>query len=387
MMPGKRGNSEGSIVKRADGRWMARITLEGGVRKTFYAKTRQEAARRLAAASRDRDTGVPIVGERQTVEQYFTTWLADIRPTIRPRSWVRYEEMVRLHVLPSLGGTVLSRLTAQQLQALYSAKLAAGFAPATVGRLHAVIRRALGEAARLGLTQRNVATLVRAPRPAGHEMHVLTPLQARTLLSSIVGDPLETLYVLALTTGMRRGELLALHWSEIDLEAGFLQVRWTLQHMAGGVFVLTPPKTARSRRKIALTSRAIKALHEQKARQQVLREAAKEAWNDEDFVFTTALGYPIRGNHILQRQFAPLLAKAGLPAIRFHDLRHTAATLLLLRGIHPKVVSEMLGHSTISMTLDIYSHVLPDMQRDAVDALNKLLGKGDFEEDEPETEE
>jgi integrase len=372
-MPGKRGNSEGSISKRADGRWMARLTLEGGERKTLYTKTRQEAARRLAAAIRDRDMGVPIVGERQTVEHYLSTWLSDIRPTIRPRSWVRYEELVRLHLLPSLAGTILPRLTAQQLQTLYSAKLAEGLAPATVGRLHAVVRRALGEATRLGLTQRNVATLVRAPRPAGHEMHVLTPSQARVLLSSIVGDPLEALYVLALTTGMRRGELLALHWSEIDLEGGFLQVRWTLQHMAGGVYVLTPPKTARSRRKIALTTRAIKALDKHRSRQLAKRDAAKEAWHEEDFVFTNAIGHPIRGNHILQRNFAPLLVKAGLPAIRFHDLRHTAATLLLLRGIHPKVVSEMLGHSTISMTLDTYSHVLPDMQKDATAALDRLL--------------
>jgi len=214
-------------------------------------------------------------------------------------------------------------------------------------------------------------------------MRVLTPQQARKLLSSIDGDPLEALYVLALTTGMRRGELLALRWSEIDLEAGFLQVRWTLQHLVGGVHVLTPPKTARSRRKIKLTVRAIKALQAHRTRQIALRDAAKEAWYEEGFVFTTAIGHPIRGNHILQRNFAPLLVKAGLPAIRFHDLRHTAATLLLLRGIHPKVVSEMLGHSTISMTLDIYSHVLPDMQRDAVDALDLLLGDGQSETDSP----
>ena len=230
-MPGKRGNSEGSITKRADGRWMARITLEGGERKTFYAKTRQEAARRLAQAIRDRDTGLPIVGERQTLEQYFNTWLTDIRPTIRPRSWTRYEEMARLHLLPTLGGVVLSRLTSQQLQALYSAKLAEGLAPATVGRLHAVIRRALGEAMQLGLTQRNIALLVRAPRPAGHEMCVLTADQAKIFLASIVGDPLEALYVLAITTGMRRGEMLALRWSEIDLDERYLQVRWTLQHL------------------------------------------------------------------------------------------------------------------------------------------------------------
>src|SRR5260370_28444807 len=188
-MRGKRGNSEGSITKRADGRWMARLTPEGGHRKTLYTTTRQEAARRLAAAIRDRDMGVPIVGARQTVEHYRSTWLSDIRPTIRPRSWVRYEELVRLHLLPSLAGTILSRLTAQQLQTLYSAKLAEGLAPATVGRLHAVVRRALGEATRLRLTQRNAATLVRAPRPAGHALHVLTPSQARAVLSRIGGDP------------------------------------------------------------------------------------------------------------------------------------------------------------------------------------------------------
>jgi integrase len=134
-----------------------------------------------------------------------------------------------------------------------------------------------------------------------------------------------------------------------------------------------------------LTTRAIKARHKHRSRQLAMRDAAKEAWHEEDFVFTNAIGHPIRGNHILQRNFAPLLVKAGLPAIRFHDLRHTAATLLLLlRGIHPKVVSEMLGHSTISMTLDIYSHVLPDMQRDAVDALNHLLGDGRSEGEPPD---
>jgi integrase len=327
----------------------------------------------LAAAMRDRDVGLPVVGERQTVAHYLTQWLQDIQPTMRPRSWGRYEESVRLHILPTLGSTILARLSAQQLSSLYGAKLAHGLAPATVARLHAVVRRALGEATRLGLVQRNVATLVSAPRPAHPEMQVLSAEQARTLLSAIAGDPLEALYVLAITTGMRRGELLALHWADVDVEAGSLQVRYTVQHVKGGAYTFSQPKTLRSRRKIALSQTAIEALRAHRERQQAEREALGPAWHDEDLVFTTPIGSAVRGNHLLQRHFAPLLCKAGLPAIRFHDLRHTAATLLLLQGVHPKVVSEMLGHSTVSMTLDTYSHVLPDMQRDATAAFDRLF--------------
>lgn len=183
-MPGKRGNNEGSISHRSDGRWMARMTLEDGTHKTFYGKTRQEVSRLLAAALRDRDSGLPIVGEKQTVENYLTQWLSDIRPTIRPRSWVGHEEAARLHVLPALGHVPLSRLSPQQIQALYTAKLADGLAPGTVARIHAVLSRAFSEAARIGIVQRNVVALVKPPRPTHQEMQVLTSEQARTLLAA-----------------------------------------------------------------------------------------------------------------------------------------------------------------------------------------------------------
>lgn len=369
----RRGNSEGSIVKRSDGRWMARLTLDDGTRKTWYAKTRAEAAKRLNTALRDRDAGLPIVGEKQTVAHYLTTWLDDIRSTIRPRSWVRYEEAIRLHVLPTLGSITLSRLTAQQLQGLYTAKLKEGLAPATVARIHAVVRRALGEAERLSLVQRNVATLVKAPRPVRSEMRVFTPEQARAFLVAVEGHPMEAFYVLALTTGMRRGELLALHWADVNLKEGYIQVRFTVQHLGEGRYVFTPPKTARSRRKIALTARAIEALRSHQRRQLAQREEVGRAWHDEGLVFTNAIGHPLRGNHILERDFLPILTRANLPRIRLHDLRHTAATLLLVQDINPKVVAEMLGHSTVSMTLDTYSHVLPDMQKHATVALDRLL--------------
>jgi integrase len=242
-MPGKRGNNEGSISRHPDGRWWARITLPNGKRKAFYGKTRQEVSNLLAAALRDRAAGLPIVGEKQTVESYLTQWLSDIKPTIRPRSWMRYEEAVRLHVLPTLGHITLARLSPQQVQALYTAKLNEGLAPATVARIHAVLRRSIGEAARMGTIQRNVAALVRAPRPTHKEMQVLSPEQARVFLAAIVDDPLEALYVLALTTGMRRGELLALHWSDVSLSAGFVQVRFTLEYLAGAELMYSPPNT------------------------------------------------------------------------------------------------------------------------------------------------
>jgi len=204
------------------------------------------------------------------------------------------------------------------------------------------------------------------------------------LLEIAAQDRLELLYVLAVTTGMRRGELLALHWADVDLAGGYVVVRYTLQHLKNGAYTFGPPKTERSRRKVSLTDLALVALERRRRRQEEERSLARPTWQDEDLVFTSAIGEPLRANHILQHQFTPLLKKAGLPLIRFHDLRHTAATLLLRQGIHPKIVAEMLGHSTVSMTLDIYSHVIPDMQKGATIALDQLLGAAASDADVPQ---
>jgi integrase len=371
-MPSKRGNNEGSIVKRSDGRWMARITLPDGERKHFYAKTRQEAARQLAEALRDLAKGLPIVGERQTVEQYLAQWLKTAQPSIRLSSWRRYEELTRVHIVPVLGSMPLSRLSAQHLNTLYAAKLGEGLSSTTVHYLHVTMHRALGEALRLGLVQRNVSEFATPPRRRRRKMQVLTSAQARAFLQSVRGDPLEALYVVAITTGMRLGELLALRWSDVDLAAAHLQVRSTL-HWYERVFEFAEPKTMHSRRKVALSREAVRALDVHERLQREARSLAGKAWHDLDLVFPDAVGRPLRGTNVLQTHFTPALARAGLPPIRFHDLRHTAATLMLLKGIHPKVVSEMLGHTTISITLDLYSHVLPDMQREAAAAMDELL--------------
>lgn len=385
MAHGRRGNNEGSLYQMPDGsRWAASISLPGGKRKVVYGKTRAEAARKLSSAIRDRDKGLPLVGERESLGAYLTRWLETARPTIRERSFDRYEEVVRLHVAPTLGKVPLARLTPAQLQGLYSKKLGEGMAPASVVKMHVVIRRALAQAERWGVVARNVATLVDRPRIAQQEMKTLSPEQARSLLAVTTqpGEPErhwwggEAFYALALGTGLRLGELLALRWADVDLDSRSFQVRATLQQRtARGGPMLAEPKTTRSRRQVLLTSGAVEALRRHHARQAGERLKLGPTWEDNNLVFPNALGRPQEAP-IVRRSFHALLERAGLPRIRFHDLRHTAATLLLGRGVHPKMVSEMLGHASIAITLDLYSHVTPTMQREAANVMESILHDG-----------
>lgn len=313
--------------------------------------------------------------ERQTVGQYLASWLEAAHPTIRPRTWQRYSELLTLHAAPVLGKVTLTKLTAQQVQRLYSAKLAEGLSSTTVHHLHAVLHRALGQAERLGLVARNVCDLVDGPRMAERELHVLNPDQVRHLLLVAEGDRLEALFILAVTSGMREGELLALRWADVDLERGVVRVRATLQRTKDAGYILAAPKTKKSRRQITLATRARDALRTHRARQAEERLKLGAAWDGTlDLVFPNQTGRPMDAMNLTHRHFQPLLVRAGLPRMRFHDLRHTAATLLLGRGVNPKIVSEMLGHASIGITLDIYSHVLPDMQAQAAVEMDAALG-------------
>jgi integrase len=236
-----------------------------------------------------------------------------------------------------------------------------------------VLHRALDAALRLGLVQRNVCDIVEVPRMRHYEMTTLTEEQAQRLLHAAKGERLEALYVLALATGMRQGELLALTWRNVDLKRASLHVHSTL-HVTRDRYVFAEPKTRFSRRTIALSPIAVNALRAHRVRQVEERHRAGQAWEDLDLVFPNSVGSPIDGINLLKYWFYPLLLRAGLSRMRFHDLRHTAATLLLGRGVNPKIVSEMLGHSHVSVTLGIYSHVLPHMQREAAKAMNEALG-------------
>src|SRR5262249_40765947 len=234
--------------------------------------------------------------------------------------------------------------------------------------------RALSHAQRRGLLAANVAKLVDPPRPQRREMQSLSPEEARRFLKVVRGDRLEALYVLAITTGMRQGELHALRWRDVDLEGGSLRVTRSIQYVKGQGLRLSSPKTQRSRRQVMLSKVAVTVLARHREAQDRERARQGDKWQDRDFVFTSRHGQPIYATNVVNRWFPKLLAAARLPRIRFHDLRHTAATLLLGQGVHPKIVSEMLGHTSIGITLDLYSHATPTIQKEATAAFDRLLG-------------
>lgn len=376
----RRGNGEGMIRPRADGLWEARLTLPGGRSKSFYGRRRQDVQRKLDEAKRDLAQGFAPQDGRLTLGQYLAEWLETCKPPqLRPSTYLGYERYVRKDLTPTLGAIPLMRLTPLLVQRLYADKLAEGLASTTVRHLHACLRKALQDALRQGIVARNVADLVKAPPMRTVAMRVWTPEQVRQVRAAAQGDRLEALWTLALSTGMREGELLGLRWSDVDVEAGELQIQRALARGVARHRELAPPKTAASRRRIRLTAQAVSALRRHRALQAEERLVAGPAWasaGERDLVFTNTVGNALDPTNLIRAAFKPLLARAGVPVIRFHDLRHTAATLLLKEGIPVKVVSELLGHSDVALTLRVYAHVLPDMQAQATAALERLFGEG-----------
>jgi integrase len=356
---------------------MARYTVhttKGPKRRYIYGRTRQQVAAKLAKAMTDRDGGIELDPSRVTVNEYLQRWLNDsVKGSVRPLTLESYERLVRVHVVPALGRLKLKALSPTHLQGFYRDRLDAGLSPCTVQRLHAVIHRALKQALRWGLVSRNVSEAADPPKAQRKEIHPLTPEQVRTLLKNAQGDRFEALYVLAITTGLRQGELFGLRWEDVDLAAGRPSVRRTLTTPKGGRR-LGPPKRSNSRRSVKLTAGAVKALTAHRERQLEEREKLAELWQDLGFVFTTQVGTPINRHNFFRRCFKPMLEEAGLPrTVRFHDLRHTCATLLLSKNVNPKIVQELLGHANISQTMDTYSHVLPDMQERAASAMDDIF--------------
>jgi integrase len=258
------------------------------------------------------------------------------------------------------------------VQGFYEDRLDAGLAPATVNKLHAILHKALDQAVKWNLVPRNVTNAVKAPRPRPKEMSTLSAEQTRRLLEAARGDKLEALYVLAVTTGMRQGELLALRWHDVDLENATASVRRTLTK-SGGRLLVGEPKTKKSRRTIHLTEAVVRVLNEHLAHQMDHMQRLGDRYQDGGLVFASEVGTPINPTNLRRRSFASLLKRAKLPQVRFHDLRHTCATLLLSRNVHPKYVQELLGHANIAITLDTYSHVIPGMGAQAAKAMEDAL--------------
>jgi integrase len=362
MSKKRREKGEGSVYRRKDGRCVGEYEDANGKRRYVSGKTKAGVRAKLRRLLADRDEGVAYDSENLTIGGYLDRWLGALKGSVRDRTWRRHEEVVRLHLTPTLGGVKLDKLNALQVQNVYSQKLNEGLSLRSVEIIHVTLHKALKQAVRWSLAPRNVAEAVTPPRPPKREITPLTQQQLRALLETARNDELYALWVLACRTGMRNGELLALQWRDIDLEAGTLQVKRTV--FDGEV---SPPKTASGRRTIRLSKLAIAALRQH-------RTNAAERHTSE-WVFSSRTGMPISVHNLHNRSWKPLLERADLPAgTRMHDLRHSAATLLLSKGVAVKMVSEMLGHADVSTTLSIYAHVLPDMQGIAADAADQALG-------------
>jgi len=286
-------------------------------------------------------------------------------------TYASYAAEIRLHIGPALGRFALSKLGPHEVQRYLNRELASGLSARTVQYHHAILRSALTQAVKWGLVPRNVAQLVESPRVRREEVRPLTPEEARHFLTAMRGDRLEALYTVALAIGLRRGEAVALRWDDVDLEAATVRVRRGLRRIEGKLQFLEV-KSEHSRRTISLPRVVLATLRTHRVRQMEERLEAGDTWRDHGLVFPSRVGTPLEPRNV-NRSFHRALKRAGLPPRRFHDTRHTCASLLLAQGVHPRVVMEILGHSRISVTMDIYSHVMPALQEEAADRMDTLL--------------
>lgn len=373
----KRANGEGSVFKRSDGTWSAALSYQdehGRFRRhTVYGRTQNEVRAKLRTAQERRDAGAPVKDATTTLAAWLEEWILKSLPASdRKQATVDlYTRLARTHLVPTLGARTLDRIRPSDVEALIVAKRRAGLSDSTVRNIYTVLRGALDIAVRDGLLSRNPVAVVRRPSVERRDATYLTAEQAQRLLEEIRGDRLEALFRLMLATGLRRGEALGLHWSDVNLDERWLRVRWTLTRTSAGL-QLGEPKTEKSRRTVPLPRSAVEALRGHRRAQAAERLAAPGIWRETGLVFASEIGTFLEPRNVLRR-FDLLARRAGLTGVHLHTLRHSTATFLLTAGTHTKVVQEHLGHSSYAITADIYSHVGPALQREAADRLDAAL--------------
>ncbi len=368
----------GQLIRRGERRWLVRVYRGADAstgKRRYQAKvvhgSKRDAQRLLTKMLRARDTNTLVEPSRQTLAVYLDKWLrVSAKPRVRPRTLRDYQSLLERYVIPEIGWIRLDQLSPPSIQRVYNEMLERGLSALTVRYTHAVVRSALAQAVKWQKLIRNPADLVDLPRKPRREMRALSPEQASAFLRAACGTPFEALWVLLLTTGMRSSEAVGLKWS--DLDDNKVRVQRVLVRESGG-WRFEEPKKALSRRTIVLPPTAVRVLRAHRKRQVVRGSPTDVTCENSNLVFVTRTGQPLDYRTVVRRHFKPLLEKAGLPNIRLYDLRHTCATLLLSRGEHPKIVGERLGHSSTTLTLDTYSHVLPDMQEQAAVRLEETL--------------
>jgi integrase len=376
---------KGHIRKRGKSSWAIVLDLGRDGAGKRHQKwhtvrgTKKDAERELARLITEINTGDYVEPSRMLVREYLERWLRDYAEhSVSPKTYERYDEIIRSHIVPALGGYELSKLRPLHIQGFYTAAITSGrkdgnggLSAQTVLHFHRLLHRALGQAVRWQLLARNPAEAVEPPRPQRTEMRALDDAQIALLLKSLEGSRLHAPVLLALSTGLRRGELLGLRWRDIDLERGCLTVNCSVEQTKQSLRFKIP-KTERSRRMVALPSFAVDMLRAHKREQTEARLKLGPAYQNDDLIFPREDGSPWPPDSF-STAFAAFIRRSDLPHVRFHDLRHSHATQLLKHGVHPKIVSERLGHSKVGITLDTYSHVLPSMQEDAARKIDAAL--------------
>jgi integrase len=366
----RRGNGEGSIDQRADGVWRARISLADGTRKVVYGRTRADVARRLAALQEQQARHQLVTSGKATCAQWFAQWLADhVDGHVAQTTLERYRGICNRYLEPRLGRVPLEQLSPSHIQRLHRELRADGLAPATIALVHTVVHRSLRAARRMRLVATNVAADVPPPPSGSHDAteRAFTTDQLVVLRGAIRGHRHEHLWIVLAETGLRVGEALALQWADVNLEAHRLMVRRSYRRTLSGP-VLSAPKTKAGRRTIPLSQAACEALTQQRERVRQMRKDA-ELWSTEGLVFPNGLGKPLRADKLLE-EFKQVLAAAGLPPKRLHDLRHGLATRLFAADVHPVAVQRILGHAKIETTIGVYTGAVPAMLSDAIARLD-----------------
>ncbi len=368
------------ITKRKDGRYVGRYTVhtaDGPKRKVIYGRKYKDVEKKLAEARGDAARGIVFDAKGETVRTFLERWLEDVvKPNKTHRTYATHRQQVLSHIIPAFGRVKLEALRKAHVDRLYTELLRGGLAPSSVRRVHAVLHAALEEAVRGDLIPRNPAAHANKPKVRQEEIEPLDAEQARTFLDAARGDRYEALYLLCLMAGLRQGEALGLKWSDIDLDAGTLRVNRQLQRVRrdgekSGRLVFSEPKNA-SRRTVGLPQRAVEALRSHRKRQ--LEEKLKAPdYEDSGLVFATGKGTALDAQNIVNRHFKPLLKQAGLPPIRFHDLRHSCLSLLAQRGEPIRDLQALAGHASAAFTLQRYTHHYDSSAKRTAEAMGEIL--------------
>jgi len=370
-MSRRRGNNEGSLYKRQDGLWCAQISLDGR-RLTKYAKTQKDCRTWIKAMVAKIDGGLTFEATLMTMERFFEVWLSGKELSRRPGTVENYRKVTNSYILPKIGQMRLQDLTPTHITQLYMLLKDEGKGARSIQAVHVILHCALKQAVREGLLGRNPVDAVDRPRVEQTETQILNEEQARHLLTTASASLYETVFCLALISGMRKGELLGLKWSDLDLTKGTILVQRQLQLIKPGGYVLVPPKTKAGKRQVKLGQGMLAKLENHRKNQEALKAAAGDKWKENNLIFTSSIGTYMDQSRV-HKEFKRLLTKAGLPDLRFHDLRHTSLSFLLENGTPVNTVQQRAGHSKASVTIDIYGHALAGSQNQAADRIDELV--------------